>query len=154
LKIYLDTSVVSHLDAPDTPEKQRDTRKLWEDIKAGKFEVAMSELTFAEINRCPEPKRSFMRSALAEIQFDYIDQTEEAERLSSLYFEVGGLPPKSKEDAMHIAIATANNCDACVSWNFKHIVNIRAMTAVDAVNTREGYRNIRILSPSMILEEE
>jgi len=35
-KIYLDTSVISHLDAPDALEKQQDTRRLWEEIHAGK----------------------------------------------------------------------------------------------------------------------
>ena len=95
-----------------------------------------------------------MREALAEITFDYVDQTEEAERLSKLFFEIGGLPPKSRNDAMHIAIATASECDIVLSWNFKHIVNLRAMTAVEAVNIKEGYKAIRILSPTMILEEE
>jgi hypothetical protein len=66
----------------------------------------------------------------------------------------GGLPPKSKEDAMHIAIATVYNCDVLLSWNFRHIVNIRAITAVDAVNIQEGHRTIRILSPSSLLYGE
>ncbi|MCL2222705.1 MAG: hypothetical protein FWC20_09725 [Oscillospiraceae bacterium] len=34
LKLYLDTSVISHLHQPDALEKQEDTRKLWELIKA------------------------------------------------------------------------------------------------------------------------
>ena len=34
LKLYLDTSVISHLDAPDTPEKMADTLALWEDLKS------------------------------------------------------------------------------------------------------------------------
>jgi hypothetical protein len=28
LKIYLDTSVISHLDAPDVPDKEADTKRL------------------------------------------------------------------------------------------------------------------------------
>jgi predicted nucleic acid-binding protein len=35
LRFYLDTSVISHLDAPDVPDREADTRRLWEDIKAG-----------------------------------------------------------------------------------------------------------------------
>lgn len=33
LKIYLDTSTISHLDAQDTPEKMSDTLRLWNRIK-------------------------------------------------------------------------------------------------------------------------
>jgi hypothetical protein len=153
LKIYLDTSVISHLDAPDVPDKEADTKKLWEEIKMGMYDVVISDLTAGEIDGCPEPKRTFMQTMVADISSEYAERSEEAKLLSALYFEIGGLPPKSKNDAMHIAIATVCECDAILSWNFKHIVNIRAMTAVDAVNLREGYRLIRILSPSMILEE-
>ncbi|GHT48987.1 hypothetical protein AGMMS49936_11650 [Endomicrobiia bacterium] len=64
------------------------------------------------------------------------------------------MPQKSKNDASHIAVATVNNCNAIVSWNFKHMVNLRAITAVDATNIKEGYWPLRILSPSMLLREE
>ncbi|MDR0653555.1 MAG: PIN domain-containing protein [Synergistaceae bacterium] len=154
LRLYLDTSVISHLDAPDAPEKEADTQRLWEDITSGRYEVVLSDVVFDEIVRCEEPKQSFMLSKIAEINPRDVRQDDESERLSTLYFEVGGLPPKSKDDAMHIAIATVNNCDVILSWNFKHIVNLRAMKAVEAVNLREGYNPIRILSPTMILDEE
>ncbi len=155
LRLYLDTSVISHLDAPEVPEKEADTRRLWEDIKLGKYDVVMSELIYSEVDRCPqEPKRLMMRSELAEIESTYADQTDEADRLADLYVTVGGLPPKSADDAMHIAIATVAGCDVILSWNFRHIVNLRAMNAVDATNIKEGYKTLRILSPTMMLNEE
>jgi predicted nucleic acid-binding protein len=150
----LDTSVISHLDAPDVPEKEADTKRLWEDIKAGKYEVVLSDVVYDEVKRCAEPKRTLMLSRIAEIDGRDVVQNDEAESLSALYFEIGGLPPKSKDDALHIAIATVNRCDVILSWNFKHIVNLRAMKAVTVVNLREGYSLIHILSPSMLLEGE
>ncbi|MCL1827014.1 MAG: DNA adenine methylase [Candidatus Cloacimonetes bacterium] len=39
LKLYLDTSVISHLIAPDTPEKMADTLALWDNIKSNKYNV-------------------------------------------------------------------------------------------------------------------
>jgi len=56
-KIYLDTSVISHLDAPDTPEKMQDTLRLWERIQTGKYEVVLSEVVFDELDGCSEPKK-------------------------------------------------------------------------------------------------
>jgi len=153
LKIYLDTSVISHLDAPDKPDWMEDTLRLWEEIKAGKYDVVISDVTIDEMEGCPEPKLSYLRSMLAEIEYTDIDKNAEAERLSALYFEMGGLPPKSRTDAMHIAIATAYNCNIILSWNFKHVVNYRAMTAVEAVNIKEGYAPLKILAPTMLLGE-
>jgi predicted nucleic acid-binding protein len=152
-RIYLDTSVISHLDAPDVPEKEADTQRLWEDIKAGKYEVVISDLTLVEMRNCPEPKHSLMREAITQITSVHVERNNESQRLSDLYVEIGGLPPKSRDDATHIAMATINSCDIVLSWNFRHIVNLRAMTAVEAVNIKEGYKPIRILSPAMILEE-
>jgi hypothetical protein len=39
LKIYLNMSVISHLDAPDVPDREVDTKRLWEEIRKGTFEV-------------------------------------------------------------------------------------------------------------------
>lgn len=152
LKVYLDTSVISYLDQQDAPERMAETLELWERIRVGEYDVVISDLTFDEVGKCTEPKRSFLLRRVAEIHFQEIARDSESRRLSALYFERGGLPPKSKEDALHIAIATVNNCDVILSWNFKHIVNLRAIRAVEAVNIQEGYRFVRILPPTMLLE--
>ena len=39
LKVYLDTSVISHLMQEDVPEKMADTLKLWDMFKDGKYDV-------------------------------------------------------------------------------------------------------------------
>jgi hypothetical protein len=154
LKLYLDTSVISHLDAPDTPDKMHDTLVLWEDIKKGRYAAYVSNLTLAELERCPEPKRTMMLDKLLEIEYTGISQDENVSELSNLYISAGGLSPKSKDDATHIAIASVNDCDIILSWNFKHIVNIRAIEAVEKVNVRLHYKPIRILPPSMLVEKE
>jgi len=38
IKIYLDTSVISCLQAIETPERMADTWRLWEEIKAGIYD--------------------------------------------------------------------------------------------------------------------
>ena len=153
LKIYLDTSVISYLDQQDAPERMAETRQLWEQIKAGKFDIVLSDLTLAEIDDCAPAKSAVLRGYVYEIDFQEIHRNDEARRLSALYFERGGLPPKSKDDAMHIAIATMANCDVILSWNFRHIVNLRAITAVESVNIQEGYRTLRILPPPVLLDK-
>jgi hypothetical protein len=86
-----------------------------------------------------------MRRSIAGISYEEVTRNGESRRLSALYFERGGLSPKSKDDAPHIAIATVCGCDIILSWNFRHIVNLRAITAVESVNIQEGYRALRIM---------
>jgi hypothetical protein len=126
---------------------------LWEELKTGKYGVIISDLTLAEVNDCAEPKRTLMLQGIAQVPYEEVSRNDETKRLSALYFEHGGLPPKSKEDALHIAIATVFGCDVILSWNFKHIVNLRAIIAVEAVNIQECYQVLRILSPTILLEK-
>ena len=55
LKVYLDTSVISHLMQEDVPEKMADTLKLWDMFKDGKYDVYLSTVTLEEVSDCPEP---------------------------------------------------------------------------------------------------
>ena len=56
--------------------------------------------------------------------------------------------------SQHIAVAVECGCDCIVSWNFKHIVNIRTIRGVRAITNLKGYKPIEILNPSVLLESE
>lgn len=152
LKIYLDTSVISHLNAPDTPDKQADTLQLWEKIKSGLYEVITSDVTLREISNCKEPKLSILLAYLSEIEYQRFPVTEEAENLANKIIQQGILTQKSFDDCLHIAIAVINNCDIILSWNFNHMVNIRTINGVRAVNILNGYKPIDIYSPTVLIK--
>ena len=67
---------------------------------------------------------------------------------------MGILNPKSFDDCQHIAVAVVNDCDCIISWNFKHIVNIKTIRGVRAITNLEGYKGIDIINPSVLLESE
>ena len=45
-------------------------------------------------------------------------------------------------------------CNIILSWNFKHIVNIKTIHGVRAITNLVGYKTIDIVSPSVLLESE
>ncbi|MCL2747108.1 MAG: PIN domain-containing protein [Oscillospiraceae bacterium] len=153
LKIYLDTSVVSHLFADDTPDKMDDTNKLWDDFKAGKYDIFISTITVEELQKCSEPKRSKMAERLGEIDFQVLEETDEINNLAYEYLYNGVLTKKSVDDCLHMACAVVMNCDIIISWNFKHLVNYRTINKVKIVNAVNHYKEISIISPTMLLEE-
>ncbi|MDR0868401.1 MAG: PIN domain-containing protein [Planctomycetota bacterium] len=156
-RIYLETSLINYLYAPDTPEKMRDTWRLWHEIKEEKYDVIISDVVIAEINRCPnDDKKSKMFAELKQIAYTLITAKDnlDAKKLAGDYIANGGLPPRCQVDALHIAVASLADCDIILSWNFKHIVKLRAMRAVEAVNSRELLKNIKILSPTIFLGED
>jgi predicted nucleic acid-binding protein len=151
LRIYLDTSVISHLDAPDRLDWQEDTRQLWKAIKAGRFETFISPVVVAELNDCPEPKLSYLREQLKLIDCVILEKTDEVTNLAEQY-SASVLKKKSFADCQHIAYACVYNCDVVVSWNFKHIVNYKTIVGVKSVNVLEGYREMMIFSPTNLIE--
>ena len=148
--IYLDTSVVSHLDAPDVPEKMSDTLTLWEQIKQGKFKAIISDITIAEIEKCDEPKKSILYDFLSQVDIIRADETGESLELAQKYIQYGALKEKSRDDCRHIGLATTEDSDYIVSWKFKHFVNVKVIDRVQAINKLHGYKEIRIISPPML----
>lgn len=57
----------------------------------------------------------------------------------------------SKNDCLHIGMATVAKVDLLVSWNFKHIVNIYRIRGYNAVNIKLGFPVLEIRSPKDIV---
>lgn len=152
LKVYLDTSVISHLVQEDVPEKMLNTLNLWEIFKREKYDLYLSTVTLQEIEDCPEPKRSILYQYLSEIKYTIIDIKQMVSDIARQLVEMRILPPKSYDDCQHIAAAVEAGCDCIVSWNFKHIVNIKTIRGVRAITNLKGYKPIEILNPSVLLE--
>ena len=154
LKVYLDTSVISHLMQDDVPEKMADTKRLWKMFRDNKFNIYLSTVTLEEIAECPEPKKTHLIEYLRQIHFTVLDVTEETLLVAQQLIDLGILAKKSFDDCQHISIAVVNECDCIISWNFKHIVNIKTIRGVRAITNLKGYKQIDILSPSVLLESE
>ena len=152
LKVYLDTSVISYLDQQDAPEKMQETREIWEILKTGdEYEIYISDLVISELNKCKDGKKKLLFSRLQEIKYNLIKIDEEIISLAEKFISSGVLTAKSFEDCQHIAAAIRANCDAIVSWNFRHIVNVKTIKGMKVITTLEGYKEILIYPPSILL---
>ena len=89
LKVYLDTSVISHLMQEDVPEKMADTLKLWDMFKEGKYDVYLSTVTLEEVSDCPEPKRSKMYDYLEQIDYTPIEITDDMSNIAQQIIDMG-----------------------------------------------------------------
>lgn len=72
--------------------------------------------------------------------------------LQQAYLDNGVLTSNWADDALHVALASISECTAIVSWNFKHIVNLKRISLYNAVSMLHGYRSIEIRSPLEVLE--
>lgn len=116
-RLYLDTSIISFLKAEDSPEKMQDTVILWNNIKNNVYDVVISDLTIEELEKCLEPKRSYMFEKLKEIEMTVVKIENNVDELSRDFIKAGILKEKSFDDCRHIATAIMAKCDMGASKN-------------------------------------
>jgi hypothetical protein len=114
--------------------------------------LIISDLTRSELNDAPEDVKTLIQKLglLPEV----VTITVEAISLAEQYLKEKVVGETSKDDCMHIALATTNKVDILVSWNFKHIVNIKRIRGYNAINILNGYPVIEIRSPKDIVDHE
>ncbi len=84
------------------------------------------------------------------IEFELLTEDAEGIRLFAEYEAARIVPRRYRNDLRHVAVATIARIDALVSWNFRHLVNLRTRREVHAVNLRRGYPLIEIVSPEEV----
>jgi predicted nucleic acid-binding protein len=142
-KVYLDTSVISALFDTRTPERMFQTETAWRQVT--KYSVYLSEIVIEELEKNPEPLRSKMLDAIK--GFIVLPVTETAQALADIYVKQGIFPEKYYDDALHVAIASANHIGIILSWNFTHLVKLKTRRMVVLINTMEDFLPVEIISP-------
>ena len=154
LKVYLDTSIISHLDQHDAPEKMQETQRLWQLFREGRYDVYISDIVITEIGQCTPAKRDILMEYLNQVDYFVFTTSESTVNLAEKFIDFGILKQKSFDDCRHIAAAILAGCDIITSWNFKHIVNVKTVRGVRTITTLEGYKDLLIYPPSILVQEE
>ena len=142
-KLYIDTSVFGgHFD----DEFAEFTIPLFDRLKNGEFKLLFSAVTQDELENAPQNVRELVQHLKAE-HTEFIEITDEAVELATEYIAEKVVGQTSYADCLHIALATINRADFLISWNFKHIVNVEKIRSYNAINIKNGYKQLEIRSP-------
>ena len=146
-RFYIDTSVICGVF--DT-ELEEHSVILFEKIRLGQIKIVISEITESELSKARKEIRDFFAS-IPKSHIEYVEITQDAVQLADMYIAEKVVGKTSRNDCLHIAIATVSRVDILVSWNFKHIVNIYRIRGYNSVNIRLGYPSLEIRSPKEIV---
>jgi hypothetical protein len=105
-----------------------------------------------ELEGAPEKVKKILERVLGD-NIEYIPLNEESIALANAYLNEGVVAESSLSDALHMVIATVERVDILVSWNFKHIVNIKRIHLLNSVNLKLGFPILEIRSPREVLDE-
>jgi predicted nucleic acid-binding protein len=142
-RLYIDTSVFGGYFDEEFSEF---TRPLFERLQHGEFRLLFSAVTQDELSSAPERVKKLVTSLKAE-NTEFMETNDEAVELATQYIAEKVVGQTSFADCLHIALATINRADYLISWNFKHIVNVQRIRGYNAINIKNGYKELEIRSP-------
>ena len=119
-RIYADTSVFGGYYDEEFADH---TIPFFDRLKNEEFILLFSTVTQEELENAPEKVKELVRS-LNSNKTEFLETTIEA-----------------------IDLATEYITEQVVGWNFKHIVNIQRIRGFNAINIKNGYRQLEIRSP-------
>jgi len=138
-RIYIDTSVIGGY--YDTEFKDY-TVPLFKRIQNGEFIVLLSTATQDELENAPVYVQELIRNMRNEYT-EFLTISDETVELATEYINEKVVGQTSYTDCLHIALATIHRADFLISWNFKHIVNVKRIRGYNSINIRKGYKTIR-----------
>jgi len=143
-RVYIDTTVPSaYLDAR-APDRQRLTKEFWDRMPG--YEPVISALVLGEVRDTPDPVRRRQIEELIE-DFAVLEITSKAETLADELVGRGAIPARYRDDALHVAVAVVHQVPLLASWNFQHLVNLKARRSINLIGALLGHGQIEILSP-------
>ena len=147
-RIYVDTSVFGGF---FEPEFELWSKALFDKIIKGQYKLLLSKVIDIELTNAPQYVKDLAIS-IPDKQIEFLETTNEATELADTYIKENVVGETCRADCLHIALATLNNADILVSWNFKHIVNVNRIRGYNSVNYRHGHKMLEIRTPREILE--
>jgi predicted nucleic acid-binding protein len=149
LRVYVDTSVFGGV---HDDEFREPSERFFTAVREGAFVVLVSEALVVEIASAPAMVQATFEAHRAHMEA--LETTAEAAALAEAYLAARVVPAASRVDALHVALASVARADAVVSWNFKHLVQLRRIRGFHAVNVLRGYPLIEIRSPLEVIDDE
>lgn len=148
--LYLDTSVIGGVFDEEWKES---TQEMFRQAGFGLYRLVASVVTANELLGAPAEVQGYFASTFTD-SAQILELTDDAETLAHAYLAAGVVTPKYADDARHIAIATLNDVGLVVSWNFKHLANIKREAGFHAVNLLQSYPQVRIVTPLQLLNQD
>lgn len=146
-RIYLDTSVFGgYYDE----EFEEFSRPLFDRIYKGEFTVLLSAVLQQELKPAPSKIIKLITNLKSEYT-EFVNEDNIAIELASEYISEKVVGQTSFADCLHIALATINQADLLISWNFKHIVNVERIRGYNSINIKNGYKQLDIRSPRELM---
>lgn len=152
-RVYIETSVWGMIAPGQSPSLQEPTVEFLELCEARRHEPFISAVVADELRQAPPDIQRVTIAKLGSVNPHVLELTPEIEALAGRFLREGILPPRRIDDARHVACALVHEIDLLVSWNYRHIANVRKAESFNAIAVLSGLRGqLDIHTPMEVLE--
>jgi hypothetical protein len=149
---YVETSVWGMIPQGQPRELRRASLQFFRRLPRPAFFI--SSVVLDEIGACEQTDRSQILEIIEATAPTLLEVTLESYELARFYIESGILPAGKRADALHVALSTVHQMDVLVSWNHRHMANVRKTEQYRGANLLRSYRQTPlILTPLEVLHE-
>ena len=148
-RIYVDTSAVIGKFDEDESRRQK-TEMFWDAVRNGKIVAMVSDVLEGELKSDTLAQAQRFFAGLPESQIELVTAIREAKYLAGRYIAEKVVGESSRNDCVHVALATICRADGIVSWNLRDMV--KRMDKYNGVNVALGYPKVKILTPDQYKE--
>lgn len=154
LIVYIESSVISYLTSRPSADPIKSAWQAvtaqWWNTKLDQVTACISPYVIEEVS-AGDPQAARQRIDMIR-PLTVLDTNDEIEALADFLLLGGGLPPKARFDALHIACAAFHNVNVVMTWNFKHIANPVQLPVMRGLCAARGYRLPELVSPLEMME--
>lgn len=153
-RVYLETSFISACvsDREDAASVYRREASLeWWEQQGPRHELVVSTEVLAELEN---PGFRQREAAIVMIEpLSLLAADADALGLAQVLVRERVMPgPIDRGDSMHVAIATVHSVDFIVSWNVRHLANLKKLAHLRKVTMRLGLVPPMIVTPELLWE--
>ncbi len=153
---YIETTIIGNIAGrlhkdPNISSQQRLTRNWWNQASV-KLELFISQLVVDECSG-GDPNAAAERMAVVNA-IRLLDINPDCHALAGQLLAAKAVPQTEPRDALHIAIASVQQVNYLVTWNFKHIANAGMRHQIETVIRSAGYDPPVICTPQELLLED
>ena len=153
-KHYLETTIPSYLTARRSPlariAADQQTTHDWWDFRRQEYEMFVSE---AVLDEAADGDSDFAAHRLGMlVGLPRLQTTPEADALVERLLRMDIIPAKAATDAVHLALSAAHRMDYLLTWNCKHIHNLKLERRIEAACEVFGFTCPIICTPAELME--
>lgn len=152
LQVYVETSVWGMVHPGQSAALREATLDFLGECRRGVFQVYISDVVISEIQQASAEMQEAVLGWIGELGPVILEASPDVDALADRFIASGVLSSNRRADARHVACAMAHELDLLVSWNYRHIANVRRAEQFHAVAVLAGWQStLSIHTPLEVL---